>query len=554
MGPQPGKVEQGGKPSWRSRWMAPAVIMVVAAGLRYLGIQWGLPNELHLFSYHPDEFHSLRGVFSLIMGDLNPHFFNYGSLYLYLVGFSCLLLSGGQLAVSGFEQLPRLLPTWTLVGREVSLVAAVLTVLAVYALARTIAGHRQGLVAAALCAVFPLHVLHSRYATVDVTQALMTTLALLLAVRIYQDPRRRNYVLAGLAVGLAASAKYNGALVLVGPICAHLLALRQPDGPAPPARCLWWLVVMAAVGFLLTSPYTVMDWANAKHDIIYEIQHMRDGEWPAREADPSGHWFHVVHLTMTTLGATIFALFGAWALLRDRRYRNPTLILVLFAVLWLLMIGSSGVRYGRYVMPIVPVVAVLAAASPLLVWRNKAELKLAAVLAIGALLGANAYHSALLSYEMMQPDDRDRTLWLLAEYVPQTETVGTVWEPWFQGPPLDYVNGGAILRQNRLWQTFSRQVRPHITVGQDADALGDTLPYAVVYSNFEVRDALRIEHGPTLEWMQVLSEEYRLVWYKPTRAPLAGILGWVPPQDWLYPFPELTLWVRRQPQAQTSDS
>jgi hypothetical protein len=54
--------------------------------------------------------------------------------------------------------------------------------------------------------------------------------------------------------------------------------------------------------------------------------------------------------------------------------------------------------------------------------------------------------------------------------------------------------------------------------------------------------------------MEVLSEQYSLVWHNPTRAPLAGMLGWAPPQDWLYPFPELALWVRQQPSVQSDEN
>ncbi len=551
MDEQTSEVEQQRPQTPTSAWAGLLAIVIVAGVLRYLGITWGLPNELHLFSYHPDEFHSLRGAISLVTGDLNPHFFNYGSLYLYLVGFSCLLSSGGQVSMVGFDHVPQLLQFWTLIGREVTLTTALLTVVAVYWLARQISDHRQGLIAAALCSVFPIHVLHSHYATVDITQVLFTTLVLLFAVRIYQQPSWLNYVLAGLVVGLAASTKYNGAVAIVAPLTAHSLRLVWQRSEATPKRNLWWLLAIALAAFVLTSPYIFLDWEHAWRDISYELQHMRLGEEPARSADPNGYWFHLVNLTITTTGATIFAILGAWALLRTKRCRAPAMILVIFSVIWLAMIGASGVRYMRYEMPLVPVLAVLAAASPLLVWSRRAEWKLAAILAVAALLGASTYYSVQLDRELMEPDDRDRMLWVVGEYVPQYRTVGTIWEPWFQGPPLDYVNGGAMLRENPLWQTYSRPVRPHVTLGLDAKTLQEFAPYAVTYSNFEVRDALRVGQTGALEFMEALAADYDKTWESDTRAPLAGCCGWVPPQDWLYPFPELHLWITKHGVAET---
>jgi hypothetical protein len=533
-------------PTHRSSWSAIIVILVVAATIRFIGLRWGLPNELHLFSYHPDEFHSLRGALALACGDVNPHFFNYGSLYLYLVGFASLFFAGGPGALITVERLPALLQQWTLIGREVTLIAALLTVLTVYFLAREIAGHRQGLIAAGLCAIFPIHVLHSHYATVDVTQALFTTLAVFFAVRAYRAPSRRNYILAGLAVGLAASAKYSGAVAIAAPLTAFLLTLPRDSKDRLSTVYLLWLLVTAAGAFAITSPYTFLDWQHAQKDILYEIQHMRVGEGPALAADPNGYWFHLVNLAITTTGGAILAVFGAWAFLRDDRYRGPALIIIIFAIIWLVMIGQSGVRYMRYEIPLVPLVAVLAAAAPLLLWRTLPEIKLIGVLALMVVFGASAYHSYLLDRELIRPDSRDHMLWLISEYVPMHETVATIWEPWFHGPPLDYVNGGTVLRQNPLWQTFSRDARPHLALGLNPEALREAKPWAVIYSNFEIRDNLRIGEKSAQEFVQLLAEDYRKVVSEASRAPLYGWCGWQPPQDWLYPFPQLTLWVSKQ--------
>jgi len=551
-----GQVSTG--PSSSSAWIGLVAIVLLGAALRYLGIMWGLPNELHLFSYHPDEFHSLRGALSLALGDFNPHFFNYGSLYLYLVGFSCLLSSAGHSTLLAEPNLPTLLRSWTLIGREVSLLAAMGGIVAVYLLARQMLGHRQGLLAAGFLAVLPLHVLHSHYATVDITLSLFTTLALLFSVRIYQKPSLLNYVLAGVAVGLAASTKYSGGLVIVAPILAHILRLPWDQQEPNSSRNFALMIGCAIAAFALTSPYTFLDWQNARNDIAYEVQHMRVGEEPARSADPNGYWFHAVGLTFGTAGASLLAVLGAVALLRSAKWRGPGAIIVVFGVLWLLMIGHTGVRYMRYEVPLAPVIAVLAAASPLLIWRRRADLKLAAIAVVTVALGVAVYCSVLIDMRLIEPDDRDQMLHIIAQYVPQNVLVGTVWEPWFQGPPLDYVNGGMVLRSNTLWRRFSRVVRPHVTIGTDAQLLVDQRPFAFVYSNFELRDGLRTGDPGAQRLLAALKEHYELVMSEPTRAPLAGMLGWAPPQDWLYPFPELSFWITneadiiRMPATETS--
>ena len=70
-------------------WEAAAVglILIAAFALRVVGLRWGLPDAHHYFSYHPDEAPILYPAMGMIRGDWNPHFFNYGTLYLYIVGF-----------------------------------------------------------------------------------------------------------------------------------------------------------------------------------------------------------------------------------------------------------------------------------------------------------------------------------------------------------------------------------------------------------------------------------------------------------------------------------
>ena len=82
-----------------AKWLAAVerviFVLVGAAlllGLRAAGLWWGLPNSEHYFSYHPDEIFLLLPSFGFAAGDWNPHFFNYGTLYIYLVGIPAVLL------------------------------------------------------------------------------------------------------------------------------------------------------------------------------------------------------------------------------------------------------------------------------------------------------------------------------------------------------------------------------------------------------------------------------------------------------------------------------
>jgi 4-amino-4-deoxy-L-arabinose transferase-like glycosyltransferase len=530
-------------------WLMLTMILALGAVLRYLGIFWGLPDSAHIFSYHPDEFHSLRGALSLILGgDLNPHFFNYGSLYLYLVSLAALLADSSAVGNMTAEGLTQMLRDWTIAARNVNLVCALLTILVVYFTARSLFGRRLGVLAAFTMAVLPLHVLHSDYATVDVPQTLFIALALLFSVKIGKRPRTADYLYAGLFAGLAASVKYNGGLVLIAPLIAHFVAARDEETEVP---LLSWqplaMILLSAVAFAATSPYTFLDWSNASRDITYEVQHMRAGEEPARSADPSGFLFHALGLTITTCGATIVALIGIIGLFVRRAWR-PALGLLVFAVVWFAMISLSNVRYGRYEVPLTPVLAILVAAAPFALYLRRAELRLLSVVLPAAVIGFSLGVSLIMATTLRNlPDPRDTALSTIMLHVPPARNVGLAWEPWFNAPPLDRCNGGQVLRSNPLWSQFKAPVRPLVITGVDPQALSAQNPFAFALSNFEIRDALRIKDQRAIQFRNLLRDRYIPADVLQRPAPLSGLLGWVPPQDWLYPFPTETVYVTRVP-------
>ncbi len=538
------------KLSWRQMylfWLAWPGIIGLAFGLRVVGVTWGLPDATHIFSYHPDEFHSLRGAFAALLGgDLNPHFFNYGSLYLYLVTAAILCRGAPLPADMQAASWAQMMREWTLAARCVNVLCGVLTVFVVYLLAQEAFGKKGGLAAAALLSVFPLHVLHSHYATVDVPQTLFIALTLFFALRLSRKADLRNYIYAGLGAGLAASTKYNGALVLLAPLLAHMLASCQLKSRAQKINRPVLMCLMAVLAFAATSPYTFLDWAQAQKDILFELQHMRQGEEPARAADPNGLLFHLWSLTLTSGGATIAALGGLVVALKGRKSRKELFPVLLFGVAWLVMISLAKVRYGRYEMALTPALAffVGGGCAALEHWGHR-NLRRSALFLAGAAGALSLMISAALVWRLhREPDPRDVALQALRRYVPPDRSVGLVWDLWFNAPPLDVVNGGAVLRQNPLWRQFSQPLRPLVITGLNAEALAQQKPFAFVLSNFEIRDAMRIGLPGAKEFLQKLRQDYVLGFIACRSAPLAGLAGWAPPQDWLYPFPEIRIYLQ----------
>ena len=131
-----------------------AFLIVVALGLRILGLQYGLPSV-----YNPDEVAIMARALSFAKGTLNPHNFLYPTLYFYVLfgwvgtylGF--VWLSGGVSSVTALQQLYFTDPTGIYTaGRLLGAVFGTLCVTAVYRLGRQLFDLRVGLSAAAFLA------------------------------------------------------------------------------------------------------------------------------------------------------------------------------------------------------------------------------------------------------------------------------------------------------------------------------------------------------------------------------------------------------------------
>ncbi len=154
-------------------------------------------------------------------------------------------------------------------------------------------------------------------------------------------------------------------------------------------------------------------------------------------------------------------------------------------------------------------------------------------------------HCLLICAITCRPDTRDQALkFLLANSAPD-EAVGLIWEPWFQSPPVDYCNGGAVLRHHPLWGQFSRELRPIVVVGYEAERLRERAPRWLAISEVELRDYLRAGDQKGEKLAAEVHERYRLVRFWGRRF---GAVLWplwlAPPHDWLYPAMPIRLYRR----------
>lgn len=295
-------------------------------------------------------------------------------------------------------------------GRTASAVLAALTAVLAWLLAARSFRPVIAIAIAAAVAVSPTLVVHAHYLKEDalLTFGLLATLCAF--VRFVHEPTTTNTMWLGVALGLAGSAHYKSALV--GPIllAAPVLgALKIPGREAltPSAYYRQLAVAVAAAGVVwsfinwpaLTNPSQFWEGAT------YEFNHALIGHdvrvtW--RDYWLGFHFLRSLGPGMTWLAALVgLAGFGLviWQW-RSESFQHR--LLVVFAVVFYLGPELSPLKpfpdFGRYVMPVVPVL--LYFAGRLVADLSATLARPAIAILAGAIVVWPAYDTVRLVYEM----------------------------------------------------------------------------------------------------------------------------------------------------------
>jgi hypothetical protein len=385
-------------------WLGLAVVLAGGLGLRLWGVRQGLP-----FAYNADEADHFvpHAVEMFREGTLNPHYFANPPAFTYLLHYLYALWYGGAGGVvHAYAAHPGDLYTLARIA------AALLGTLAIWLLYLTGArlfGRAAGLLAAAIESVAFLPVFYAHLALNDVPTLAPATLSLLGSAGVLRKGRLRDHVIAGIGLGLACATKYTAGIVVLpylAAVIARLLSARREEPVAEPskgsasqravgpsedaaaeraagssegarpepsapigkpgagrARTLAGVVillVLAVAAFLIANPYSLLDYTSFHRELAHQSSLSAEAQGKLGAPKDGGLLYYLWSLTWG-LGwvPALAALAGAVAVcFRDR---HAAWVLIPMPLLYLAFMGTEGRYFGRWLMPILPVLCLLAA-------------------------------------------------------------------------------------------------------------------------------------------------------------------------------------------------
>jgi hypothetical protein len=359
------------------------LIMLVGLVLRVVHNDHGLP-----YVYYVDEGSHFTKRAVELFRDPNPGYFQNPSAYTYLLHLLyravALPFGGGEKIIGGYRNNA----DWIFeISRGLAAVLSLAGVAAVYYVGRRLWNRRTGLVAAAILCFAFLPVAFSRLAVTDVGTLAPVALALLFAIRMHETPGLKWCAAAGLAAGLAISFKYTAGLILLAPALALVLPL---DRSRLRAAAIGGLVVGAAalLAFVICNPYFFIDLDTALHQLRGQAELAGNQDKFGQERD-TGVVYYLDSLTWG-LGWAAAAAAAAGAVLLARRDRVRLALLLAFPVALFAYLSVQSRFFGRWLLPLYPVLALLAAFAVVraieLVRARAPRLEWPAIAAAGVLL------------------------------------------------------------------------------------------------------------------------------------------------------------------------
>ena len=303
----------------------------------------------------------------------------------------------------------------------------------VWLMGRRAFGRRIALVGTALVAVAPLGVQQAHFFTVDNVFLLLMLAVFYVLMEILEEGRYRSYIVAGALIGAIGAVRLNGLLLGIVLLAGHCLG-GEAEGWKKRCRRLLdsrlWVAGGAALvvlgllqPFLITNPGLLLR-MDSTDDFLYSLKIAR-GEflhpWSLADVHTVPYLHYWTDLWPLGVGwpLTLFSALGLVHALWKRRLVKT--LMASWCILYFLQIGGLHTKHVRYLLPMLPFLALLAADLCAAVWRRN---RYAGSVLAGGLVAYTSFYGLAFARIYRTEDSRIQAARWIAEQLPGGARIG----------------------------------------------------------------------------------------------------------------------------------
>lgn len=339
-------------------------ILLLSLIIRLIGIKWGLPNEEHFYPYYPDEYTVIMLLQRMEPEKLNfyPEYYPYGRIYpdpvshFYFIGATYFLCSklgivtltkDKKFYLSNVQEYAKLY----LVGRWLSVIIGLLTIVVVYFIGKKIYSEATGLLSALFLGIAPLSVVYSKIMNVAVPVTFWLVLAMLCTIKLVKTGNMKWYILTGIAAGLAIGTKYTAFPFLLVIGVAHTLSEKR----IVLNKKIALSYLTAVLSFAIVNPYFVLFFSEFIQGFLGRFISVA-----LLQESKHGYLHPLLSLLPCALGLPLFLLSLSGIFLAIIRKTKHDLILLTWILSYYLINAHAGTNIIRYQNEQLPFLVLLA--------------------------------------------------------------------------------------------------------------------------------------------------------------------------------------------------
>lgn len=328
-------------------------ILFLALFLRVSGLGFGLP-----FAYHQDEpiliNHALQiGVAHRITFYVIPPF----TQYLLFCVYSAYFLIG--MALNCFSDMQSFAMTYVnnpsaffiLARLSLGVFFGVGTVALLAKLAEEFFSKQVAWLASLMLAIALIHVQNSHYAYVDTAVTFSILLVVYFILKVFGESKLKYYLMAGIALGWAASIKYTALYIVPALLLIFVIALLKRQMSVGAIKGFAAATIATCISFIILVPYVVFDYTHFMNQMIVQ----------AGAETHVGFSFHLVYSLLHGCGPLwlVLAIVGLGLIARKGGYR--AWIILSISTTFYAVNACFGQHFARYILPLVPLLCLSAA-------------------------------------------------------------------------------------------------------------------------------------------------------------------------------------------------
>lgn len=362
-------------------------ILLLGFLFRIYGMNWDQGYHLHpderaivLFTLPLSWPQTITDFFSP-KSSLNPHFFAYGSLPLYVLKIASTAMGIFNLSYTSYESID-------LVGRALSALFDTFTIAVIYLVGKKIFSTRIGLFAAFIYAISVLPIQLSHFYAVDTMLTCFMLLTLFSLIKLYEKPNIINAVVTGIFFGLAMATKasavaVSATILLTLALDFLLIFLRQPHKPH-----IWFphvphiikklfiegitLFITAGIIFFICEPYAFLDFSEFLNQNLQQYAMTKDAftfPYTLQYIGKIPYFYELKNIFLWGEGPLLasFSFIGigylTYLALKKQKHDKwaKELVLVVFFWTYFAIVGRFAIGFMRYMLPVYPILSISAA-------------------------------------------------------------------------------------------------------------------------------------------------------------------------------------------------